>query len=203
MKLYYAQGACSFSPHIVLHELGLEHELVQVDLKTGQTSEGVHIREIHPKGYVPALMLDDGEVLTESSAISMYLGSLKPELGLMPQGSPIEQARVHEWMNYIGMELHKNFSGIFNPAATDAEKAAILPRLMKRYALVEKTLEKRPYLCGETFTVADAYLFTVTNWANLLGIDISSLTSLQAYMAKIMARESVVAAMQVEGICAN
>lgn len=203
MKLYYAQGACSFSPHIVLHELGLAHEAVKVDLVTGEAADGVHIREINPKGYVPALVLNAGEVLTEGAAIVQYLASLKPEMELMPTGSPIEQARAQEWLNYIAMELHKNLSVLFDPALAEEKRTALVSRLMKRFALVEKTLEKRPYLIGERFTVADAYLYTVSTWTRLLQVDISGLKSLQAYMAKLDRRPSVIAAREVESVCTS
>lgn len=199
MKLYYAQGACSFSPHIVLHELGIAHEAVKVDLRSGVAADGENVREINPKGYVPVLVLEDGAVLTEGTAIVQYLAELHPEKGLMPSNS-MERARVNEWMNYIAMELHKNFGGLFAPGVSDEEKTATVAKLMKRFAIVEKTLENREYLTGDDFTVADAYLFTVASWTRFLGVDISGLVATQRYLAKVAQRPSVIAALTAEGL---
>lgn len=197
MKLYFAIGACSFAPHIVLHELGIAHEAISVDLRTGEASDGKNIREVHPKGYVPALVLENGELLTECAAVLQFLAEMHPDAGLLPPPG-LERARVQEWLNYIATELHKNFSALFQPDVPDDLRAATEDKLRKRFAIVEKTLEKRGYLTGEHFTVADAYLYTVSSWAEYLQVDVSEFRALNAYVAKVAERPSVVATRKAE-----
>jgi glutathione S-transferase len=200
MKLFYASGACSLSPHIVAHEAGIELRLQKVDLKTKTiASEGDYLA-INPKGYVPALQLDDGEVLTEGPAIVQYLADLKPAKGLAPAAGTIARYRLQEWLGYINSELHKTYSPLFRPntpAETRAEREAYLA---KRYSVVEKQLASGPYLLGQSFTVADAYLFTVTNWAGTVKFDLSPFPSLRAFQERVAARPAVRAAMQAEGL---
>ncbi len=200
MKLFYASGACSLSPHIVAHEAGIELRLQKVDLKTKTiTSEGDFFA-VNPKGYVPALELDDGQVLTEGPVIVQYLADLKPEKGLAPPAGTLARYRLQEWLGYINSELHKSYSPLFRPdtpAETRAERQAYLG---KRYGLVEKHLAGRSYLLGDTFTVADAYLFTVTSWAGAVKLDLSPFPNLRAFQDRVAARPAVKAAMKAEGL---
>lgn len=200
MKLFYASGACSLSPHIVAHEAGIELGLQKVDLKTKTiASEGDYLT-INPKGYVPALQLDDGEILTEGPAIVQYLADRKPEKALAPAAGTLARYRLQEMLGFINSELHKTYSQLFRaetPAEARAERQAYL---RKRYAIVEKQLEGRPYLFGDSFTVADAYLFTVTNWAGTVKFDLSPLPNVVAFHARVGARPAVKAAMRAEGL---
>jgi glutathione S-transferase len=200
MKLFYASGACSLSPHIVAHEAGIELRLQKVDLKTKTvTSEGDYWA-INPKGYVPALELDDGQILTEGPTIVQYLADLKPEKGLAPPAGTLARYRLQEWLGYINSELHKTYSPLFRaetPAETRAERLAYLS---KRYALVEKQLTGRSHLLGDSFTVADAYLFTITNWASAVKLDLSPFPHLRALQERTAARPAVQAAMRAEGL---
>lgn len=198
MKLYYSPGACSLSPHIVLREAGLPFELEQVDLKAKQTKSGADFRAINPKGYVPALQLDDGQVLTEGPAIVQYLADRKPEAKLAPLPAAPERYRLQEWLNYITSELHKGLGSLFNAAMPDAWKAVVKENLAARFAFVTKSLEGKTYLTGETFTVADAYLFTVLGWTKWLDIDLGKWPVLKAYCDRVAARPAVEAALRAE-----
>lgn len=200
MKLYYSPGACPLSPHIVLCELGLPHELEKVDLATHLTASEGDFFAINPKGYVPALRLDDGQLLTEGPAIVQYLADLKPEAGLLPPPATLARARVQEWLTFIGTELHKNFSPIFNPQASADWKAAARANIERRFDFVEKALAGRDYLMGEKFCVADAYLFTVVNWTRFLQIDLAPWPTLAAYHQRVMARPAVQEALRAEGL---
>lgn len=200
MKLYYATGACSLSPHIVLSELGLPYELLRVDLKTHLTADGLDYTAINPKGYVPALLLDDGQLLTEGPAIVQYLADQKPAAGLLPPAGTLERARVQEWLTFIGTELHKNFSPLFNPNASADWKAAAKANIERRFGFVEKALAGRDYLTGANFCVADAYLFTVVNWTKVVKIDLTPWPTLTAFHQRVMARPAVQAALREEGL---
>lgn len=200
MKLYFSPGACSLSPHIVLREGGFDFSLEKVNLRTRQTASGVDYSTINPKGYVPALDLGNGELLTEGPAIVQYLADQVPERRLAPPCGTLERARVQEWLTFIGTELHKSFSPLFNPAATDDTKEAARANLARRLPLAAQALETRPFLTGDTFTVADAYLFTVLTWSRLVNVDLSSWPSLGAYLERVGARASVQAAMEAEGL---
>lgn len=200
MKLYYATGACSLSPHIVLKELGLPYELVRVELSTHLTADGRDYTAINPKGYVPALQLDDGQLLTEGPAIVQYLADQKPSAGLLPPAGTIERARVQEWLTFIGTELHKNFSPLFNPNASADWKAAALSNIERRFGFVEKALAGRDYLTGANFCVADAYLFTVVNWTKFVKIDLAPWPPLAAFHQRVMARPAVQTALREEGL---
>ncbi len=202
MKLYYAPGACSLSPHIVACEAGIELTLEKVDFATKKTDSGADFLAINPKGYVPALQLDNGELLTEGPAIVQYLADLKPQAKLVPANGTLERYRVQEWLTYINSELHKSFGPLFNPGTSADARAERVAYLLKRYALVESTLANKPYLAGEQFTVADAYLFVATNWANYVTLDLSALPNLMAFQKRIAAREGVRAAMLTEGLIA-
>jgi glutathione S-transferase len=200
MKLFYASGACSLSPHIVAHEAGIELRLQQVDLKTKTISSEGDFLAINPKGYVPALELNDGQILTEGPAIVQYLADLEPEKGLAPPAGTMARYRLQEWLGYINSELHKTYSPLFRPetpAETRTERQAYLAR---RYGLVEKQLAGRAYLLGDGFTVADAYLFTVTRWAAHVKFDLSPFPNLRAFQDRIAARPAVKAALKAEGL---
>jgi len=200
MKLYYKAGACSLSPHIVLREAGLAFELERVDLASKKTGSGDDYLGLNPKGYVPALLLDDGQLLTEGPAIVQYLADLVPEKRLAPPAGTMARTRLQEWLNFIATELHKGFSPLYNPRAPEEWKSVVRELLAKRIALVAEQLERRDYLMGEGFTVADAYLFTVLNWAGFAKVDLSPWPVLKAYMARVAARPAVKAALQAEGL---
>lgn len=200
MKLFYATGACSLSPDIIAHEAGIELSLQKVDLKTKTIASQGDFLTINPKGYVPVLQLDDGQVLTEGPVIGQYLADLKPEKGLAPAAGTLPRYRLQEWLGYINSELHKTYSPLFNPATPAETRADRLAYLAKRYTLVEKQLASHPYLLGESFTVADAYLFTITNWAGAVKLDLAPFPHLRAFQERVAARPAVKAAMRAEGL---
>ncbi|PTL77969.1 glutathione transferase GstA [Vitiosangium sp. GDMCC 1.1324] len=198
MKLYFAPGACSLSPHIVLREAGLDFELEKVDLKSKKTESGQDFTTINPKGYVPTLQLDDGSVLTEGPAIVQYIADKAPQSKLAPANGTMERYRLQELLNFISTELHKGFSPLFNPAYPEEVKKLVRENLGKRFDGLRTTLEKGPYLTGEQFTVADAYLFTVLNWGQWTGIDINQWPVLKAFYTRVSERPHVQAALQAE-----
>jgi len=200
MKLYIKPGACSLASHIVLEEAGLAYETEIVDLATKVTATGANYRQINPKGYVPALLLDDGELLTEGPAIVQYLADQVPAKALAPANGTRERYRLQAWLTFIGTELHKNFSPFFNPAASDDWKKAVGATLMARVGYVNEQLEGKPYLMGDAFTVADAYLFTVLSWAAYVKLDLSSFGAVTAYLQRVAARPAVQAALKAEGL---
>jgi glutathione S-transferase len=200
MKLYFSPGACSLSPHIVLLEAGLSFTTERVDLGKKLTASGADYRTINPKGYVPALALDDGSVLTEGPAIVQYLADQAPTTHLLPPVGTMDRYHVLEWLNYISAELHKNFGPLFNPAATEDMKKAARTSLSNRFAYVETALKGKDYLLGTQFTVADAYLFTVASWTGHVQIDTSDWPSLRAFLARVAARPAVQQALSDEGL---
>jgi glutathione S-transferase len=200
MKLYFSPGACSLSPHIVAQEAGIPVTLVKVDTATKKLADGGDYWAINPKGYVPALQLDNGEVLTEGPAIVQYLADKKPDARLVPAAGSFERYRVQEMLGYINSEIHKTYSPLFRPTTSPELRKDREDYLRKRYTLVDKQLAKGPYLFGEQFTVADAYLFTVTNWATFLKLDMSEFPNLLAFQARVAARPAVKAAMTAEGL---
>lgn len=201
MKLFYTSGACSLSPHIVLREAGLSFELEKVDIRAKKTEHGADYFGVNPKGYVPALQLDEGGLLTEGPAIVQYLADKVPEKKLAPANGTLERYRLQELLNFISTELHKGYSPLFNPAFPEEGKQIYRERLGQRYKLVEGMLAaKGPYLLGENFTVADAYFFTVTNWAPTVKVNLESFPAVLAYQARVAARPSVQAAMKAEGL---
>jgi glutathione S-transferase len=200
MKLYYSPGACSLSPHIVLREAGLPFELLKKDLHSQTLEDGSDFRVINPKGYVPALILDDGQILTEGPAIVQYLADRVPGKKLAPPAGTMERVRLQEWLNYITSELHKTFSPLFNKQASEDWKDAARKLLDRRIDYVAKALEGRSYLMGDTFTVADCYLFTVLNWAAWVKIDLSRWPSVTEYLKRVAARPAVQAALKAEGL---
>lgn len=200
MKLYYSPGACSLSPHIVAHELGQELKYEKVDTKTKRTASDRDYWQINPKGSVPALELDNGEVLTEGPAIVQYLADQKGNTALAPANGTLARARLQEMLNYITSEIHKSYSPLFSDATPEITREERKAYLNKRYGLVEKILAKQPYLLGDHFTVADAYLFTVTRWADFLKLDLSAFPHLQAFQKRVAARPAVDAALRAEGL---
>jgi glutathione S-transferase len=200
MKLYFAPGACSLSPHIVAHELGIPLTLEKVDFGTKKVADGSDFSAINPKGYVPALGLDNGEILTEGTAIVQYLADSKPDGKLVPANGTIERYRVQEMLGYINSELHKSYAPLFSPKTPPEQRKDREDYLHKRYGLIENQLASRSYLFGEHFTVADAYLFTVTNWANFVKLDLSAFPNLLAFQKRVAARPAVQAAMVAEGL---
>ncbi|MGQ0709035.1 MAG: glutathione transferase GstA [Rhodoferax sp.] len=200
MKLYYSPGACSLSPHIVLREAGLPFTAIAAPTKTKQLPDGSDYRAVNPLGYVPYLVLDDGRTLHEGPAIVQYLADLVPAQKLAPPNGSWERYKLQEWLTFIGTELHKGFSPLFMPATPEDFKPVLRERLQGRLAWVEGELGDKSYLMGEHFTVADAYLFTVTNWGRLVGVSLDAYPQLQAYRARVAARPAVQAAMQAEGL---
>ena len=199
MKLYFSPGACSLSPHIVAHEIGLSLALTRVDTSTKKTADGGDFWAVNPKGYVPALELADGAILTEGPTIVQYLADQQPEAKLLPPPGTVERYRVQEMLGYINSELHKTYSPLFNPKTLPETREDRLAYLRKRYALLEKQLANGPYLFGEQFTVADAYLFTVTRWAGAVKLDLADFPNLRAFQDRVAARPAVIAALAAEG----
>ncbi len=200
MKLYYSPGACSLSPHIVAREAGLPLTLVRVDTKSKKTANGDDYWAVNGKGYVPTLELDDGGRLTEGPAIVQYLADRVPQKQLAPAHGTMERYRLQEWLNFITSEIHKQFSPLFDASMPDEVKTKLRDKLAGRFDWIVKQLGDRPYLMGSTFSVADAYLFTVLNWSKWTGIDMSRWPVLQEYVARVAARPEVQAAMKEEGL---
>jgi glutathione S-transferase len=200
MKLYFSPGACSLSPHIVANEAGMPLELVKVDTRTKTIARDGDFWEINPKGYVPALELDDGQVLTEGPAIVQYLADRVPAAGLAPANGSFERVRLQETLNYLTSEIHKSYSPLFKDDVLPAVREERLEYLKRRYALIEKQLEGRDYLSGDRFTVADAYLFTLTRWARAVKLDLSGFANLAAFQKRVGGRKAVVEAMRAEGL---
>jgi glutathione S-transferase len=200
MKLYYSPGACSLSPHIVAREAGIELQLVKVDGKAKRTEDGADFWAINPKGYVPALELDDGQLLTEGPAIVQYLADLKPASGLAPANGTLARYRLQETLGYINSELHKSYSPLFKPDTPEATRQERKAYLHKRYALLDAVLAKQPWLLGDQFTAADAYLFTVTRWARHVELDLSDFQAILAFQKRVAGRPAVQDAMDAEGL---
>jgi len=199
MKLYYATGACSLSPHIALREAGIPFDLVKVDLRAKRTEAGDDFKAINPRGYVPVLELTDGRRLTEGPAIVQYIADSAPQHELAPAAGSFDRYRLQEWLNLISTELHKQYSPLFDPAADDAVKARQRERIGTRLDWIQADLGPRDYLMGK-FTVADAYLYTVLRWSRLVGIDLARWPALVAYQARVEARPAVQAALRAEGM---
>lgn len=199
LKLYYVPGTCSLCPHIVLHEAGLEFSLDQISRADKKTESGDDYTAINPKTNVPALIMNNGELLTEVAVIAQYIADQAPASKLAPPPGTLERYRLQEWLNFISSEIHKGCSPLFNPSLGDDAKAALLPRLTQRIDYAASALANRDYLMGD-FTVADAYLFTVLRWAPRLNVDLTPWPAITAYMERIAARPAVVAAMKEEGL---
>ncbi|AVS86433.1 glutathione transferase GstA [Paracidovorax avenae] len=200
MKLYYAPYTCSLSPHIVLRELGLPFDLVKVDNKTHRTADGRDFLAINPKGYVAALELDGGQVLTEGPAIVQYLADLQPESGLAPAAGTWERVRLQEWLNFVTSEVHAGSAPLFHAALPEEAKGFFRTKLFQRFDFLQATLARQDYLAGAAFSVADAYLFTVLGWCRFFSIDLGRWPALQAYVRRISARPAVQAALRAETV---
>ncbi|MDE2149758.1 MAG: glutathione transferase GstA [Gammaproteobacteria bacterium] len=200
MKLYYSPGACSLSPHIVAREVGVVPELEKVDLHTHRLDDGGDYLAVNPKGYVPALRLDDGALLTEGPAIVQYLADLKPGVSLAPANGSRARYRLQEWLNYISTEIHKNYSPLFKADLPAEQRRASSEMLTRRYQWVDAALARQPFLMGEAFSVADAYLFTVTLWAQTVKLDLGGFAALTAFQDRVAQRPAVRQAMSAEGL---
>jgi glutathione S-transferase len=200
MKLYYSPGACSLSPHIALHEAGLAFTPVLASTKSHKLQDGTDYYTINPLGYVPVLELDDGTRLREGPAIVQYIADQVPLKMLAPQNGSLQRYRLQEWLTFIGTELHKGFSPLFVPTTPEDYKPMVRERLLQRLQWVDSQLAGKQYLMGDQFTVADGYLFTVTNWTKPTGVDISDFANVQAWHARVAARPAVQEAMKAEGL---
>ncbi len=200
IKLYFSPGACSLSPHIALIEAGLPFELVRVNTKTHTLPDGSDFYAINPKGYVPMLELANGERLTEGPVLVQYIADQAPTSKLAPAAGTPERYRLMEWLNFIGTELHKGMGSLFNPAMPEEAKALSRTKVTDRLKWVDSQLAGKTYLQNEAYTVADGYLFNVVSWGKLVGVDVSGMSNITAFMARMMARPSVQAAMKAEGL---
>lgn len=200
MKLYYSPGACSLSPHIVLREAGLAFEPVAAPTKTHKLADGTDYYSINPLGYVPMLELDDGTRLREGPAIVQYIADQAPTKNLAPANGTLPRYRLQEWLTFIGTEIHKTFSPLFNPNMPEDGKKVFRDKLASRFQWLDGQLAGKQYLLGEHFSVADAYLYTVTRWTKPMAIDLSGFPNLQAYIERVAARPAVQEALKVEGL---
>jgi glutathione S-transferase len=202
MKLYYAPGACSMAAHILLQELGYRFDLERVDLRAGRTSSGTEYSAVNPKGYVPALVLDDGQVLTEVVAILQYLADSRPELGLAMPSGDLAHYRLLEWLSFISSEVHKTLGALFNPSLPAECRGVPLALFERRCDWLAGALGEGPFLMGERYTIADPYLFTVLNWTSMLGVDLGRWPALGDYLARVAARPAVQDTLRAEGLAA-
>jgi glutathione S-transferase len=200
MKLYYSPGACSLSPHIALVEAGIPYELVKVDLRAKKLENGEDFLKINPKGQVPALALDNGELATEGPVIVQMIADSVPAKHLAPSRDSADRYKLQEWLTYINSELHKNIGPLFNPALSDDAKAVFKDRALGKFRYVDSQLAGRDYLMGNQFTVADGYLFVMLRWAEGMKFDLSGLNSLLAYKDRVAARPKVQEALVKEGL---
>ncbi|OOG53397.1 glutathione transferase GstA [Polaromonas sp. C04] len=200
MKLYYSPGACSLSPHIALEEAGLAYEAIAAPTKTHKLPDGTDYYTINPLGYVPLLQLDDGTLLREGPVIVQYIADQAPAKKLAPANGTLARYQLQSWLNFVGTELHKGFSPLFNPATPAEYKTAVIERLQSRLKWVDGELAGKQYLMGDQFSVADGYLFAITNWAAPMNIDLSPLANLTAWRARVAARPGVQQAMKAEGL---
>ena len=202
MKIYYAPGACSLAPHIALNEAGLDYDAIKVDLRKHQLADGTDYYSINPKGYVPLLELDDGQRLSEVAVILQHIADRKPGT-IAPAFGTMERYRVMEWLNFIATEIHKQFSPLWHAETPDATKEKQRATLAKRFAYLSETLSAQPYLTGDTFSIADAYLFTILNWAHKLKVDLAPWPALQHFMTRVAARPQVHATLVAEGLATS
>jgi glutathione S-transferase len=200
MRLYYAPGACSLAPHIVVREAGLSIQLVKVDLAARRTEGGGDYLAINPKGQVPALKLADGLVLTEAAVLVQYLADQAPESGLIPEAGTLERYLVQQWVNFVATELHKGFGPLWKKETPEDMRRMVKETLAGKFAFLDRELAERPYLAGDGFTVADAYAFTILGWARFMAIDLARWPNLTAYVDRIAARPAVREAMIAEGL---
>jgi glutathione S-transferase len=201
MKLYYSPAACSLAAHIVALEAGLAFELVKVDIGTHRLGDGTDYYTVNPRGYVPALRLDDGTLLTEVAAIVQYLADLKPEAALAPAAGTRDRVHLQEWLTFISSELHRVFSPwLWHKETPASTRRIVKERIATRFTELDRLLARQPFLMGERFTVADAYAYAIVNWSRFVGIGLTPYPALSAYMARIATRPQVAAALQAEGL---
>ena len=202
MKLYYTPGACSHAPHILLREAGLDFTIEKVDLATKKTETGADFKQVNPHGYVPALQLKDGTVLTEVAVISQYIADRAPAKKLAPANGTPERYTLQSWLNFISAEVHKQLGPMFNPATPDAYKTILKEKLATRFDSLNAHLSKQPFILGETFTAADAYLYTVLNWTKFFAIDLAKWPAIKSFMDRVAARPAAQEAAKAEGLAA-
>jgi glutathione S-transferase len=200
MQLYYSPGACSLASHISLRETGLPFELKRADTKTKKLEDGSDYFAVNSKGAVPALRLDNGQVLTENPAILQYIADQAPDSKLAPKGGTLERYRLQEWLNFVTSEIHKSFSPLFSPIADANVKEYAVKMIEKRFDWLNAQLKGKQYLLGDTFTVADAYLFVVVNWSNFVNIDLARWPAIKEFHARVAARPKAQEAMEAEGL---
>jgi glutathione S-transferase len=200
MKLYYSPGACSLSPHIALREAGLAFEPVLASTKSHKLQDGTDYYGINPLGYVPLLEMDDGATLREGPAIVQWIADQAPSKNLAPAAGTLARYRLQEWLTFIGTEMHKGFSPLFNPATPEEYKVAVKDKLKSRFTWLDGQLAGKDYLMGEHFTVADGYMFTIANWAKPMAVDLAEMPNVQAWQARVAARPAVQEAMKAEGL---
>ncbi len=200
MKLYFTPGACSLASHIALREAGLAFDLVKTDIRAKKLEDGSDYLAVNPKGYVPALRLDNGEVLTENGAILQYIGDRNPAAKLLPAAGTMERYRVIEWVSFVNSEIHKNYSPLFSPASSEELKTYARGNLSKRFEWLNGALGSKAYLTGEQFTVADGYLFVVLNWGGHVNVDIGQWPNLKRLHATASSRAHVLEALKAEGL---
>lgn len=200
MKLFFTPGACSMAVHIALREAGIAFELEKVDLASKRTETGTDFLSVNPKGYVPALQLDDGEVLTEDQVILQYVADRNPDAGLAPPAGSMERYRLQEWLAFVATEVHKGFSPLWNPAAPDITRQQAISQLSRRFEFLAGRLKEHPWLMGKRYSVADAYLFTILSWADYHRIDLSPWPALMEYAARIASRPAALETLRAEGL---
>ena len=198
MKLYYSPGACALHPQIALREAGVSFDLVRVDLGSHKLADGGDFYAVNPKGYVPVLELDDGSRLTEGAVIDQFVADKNPAAHLLPPAGTIERIRVQEWLHFIGTELHKQFTPLFNPQGPEDGKTAQRNKIGKRFDYIQNELGTKKYLTGDTFTVADGYLFNMLRWTAFTGIDLDKWPQLKAFSERVEARPAVKASLEAE-----
>ena len=202
MKLFYAPGACSHAPHILLREAGLDFSIEKVDLATKKTETGVDFKTINPHGYVPALQLDNGAVVTEVAVINQYIADRVPAKKLAPANGTPERYTLQSWLNFISSEVHKQLGAMFNPAVPEEYKTIVKEKLATRFETINAHLSKQAFLLGESFTAPDAYLYTVLNWAKYFAIDLAKWPAIKSFMERVAARPSAQEAAKAEGLAA-
>ncbi|HEK0470143.1 TPA: glutathione transferase GstA [Proteus mirabilis] len=200
MKLYYTPGSCSLSPHIVLRETGLDFSIERIDLRTKKTESGKDFLAINPKGQVPVLQLDNGDILTEGVAIVQYLADLKPDRNLIAPPKALERYHQIEWLSFLASEVHKGYSPLFSSDTPESYLPVVKNKLKSKFVYINDVLSKQKCVCGDHFTVADAYLFTLSQWAPHVALDLTDLSHLQDYLARIAQRPNVHSALVTEGL---
>ena len=202
MKLFYAPGACSHAPHILLRESGLDFTIEKVDLASKKTETGADFKKINPHGYVPALQLDNGTVVTEVAVINQYIADRVPAKKLAPANGTPERYTLQSWLNFISSEVHKQLGAMFNPATPDEYKTIVKEKLATRFDTINAHLSKQAFVLGETFSAADAYLYTVLGWTKYFAIDLAKWPAIKSFMERVAARPSAQEAAKAEGLAA-